>query len=557
MNSIDTLQVGLFHQPSSDAQVVVGRQVAVDDFVQAALRFPQGFRMNLFCHGHEMGAARRQLAQGLNSESSRGSLQDRRKLSQIDALGLTAWHETQFDTYAPFALRARAARPFPVTVLHHTLSYKELRHDSILRLLLAKPHAYDALLCTSTAARTALKKLVESVAARFAEDHGTKLEYRGRYEVLPLAVDVDRFRPQDKKAARIRLQIEEHAFVLLWIGRLSCVDKADLLPLVRALATLVAQNPQRTIRLICAGSERPGEQFGAQLLDYAKHLGVTAQVRVITGEAAFTHGKETLYNAADVFVSPVDNIQESFGLTPLEAMACGIPQVVSHWDGYRDTVVDGVTGFLVPTLWADCQGDIEAYGPLTESPWDHLALAQSVVVDMQVLIASVQKLIDSPELARQMSIASRERATTQYAWPILLRKHENLWRELAEEARRSPEKQRDTAAYALPDYGASFGHFASHTLTGVEAVRLSALGQDLVAGKTALPTHTLEHWNHLESQMLQRLLGGLVHAQGKGTSLTLQRMVEVISKGDASARPTVLRHVLFLMKYGFVETQIG
>ena len=41
-------------------------------------------------------------------------------------------------------------------------------------------------------------------------------------------------------------------------------------------------------------------------------------------------------------MSLADNIQETFGLTPVEAMAAGLPCVMSDWDGYRDTVRDGV-----------------------------------------------------------------------------------------------------------------------------------------------------------------------------------------------------------------------
>ena len=50
------------------------------------------------------------------------------------------------------------------------------------------------------------------------------------------------------------------------------------------------------------------------------------------------------------FLSLVDNPQETFGLAPVEAMAAGVPVVVSDWDGYRYTVSDGVEGFLIPTL---------------------------------------------------------------------------------------------------------------------------------------------------------------------------------------------------------------
>ena len=43
---------------------------------------------------------------------------------------------------------------------------------------------------------------------------------------------------------------------------------------------------------------------------------------------------------ADMFLSLVDNPQ-TFGLAPVEAMAAGVPLVVSDWDGYRYTVTDG------------------------------------------------------------------------------------------------------------------------------------------------------------------------------------------------------------------------
>jgi D-inositol-3-phosphate glycosyltransferase len=555
--------VGLFQHLADRRGPIVGRQVAVDDFTRALLRHGERHEYALYCHGRHRAQVAAELgddALGATREggSPRGSLHDRRELASTDGLAFTAWHDPQFDMHASFALRARArprVAPWPVTVLHHTLSYKELLHDAVLRLLLAKPCAYDALVCTSTAARESLRRLIAHVAERFHADHGTRLAYRGRYELIPLAVDTERFRPQDRTLARARFGIDVDAFVLLWVGRLSALDKADLLPLVQAFATLARDNPGRKLRLVCAGSDRPGDRFGALVRELAEHLGVGGAVTVITDDARIEPGKEDLYATADVFVSPVDNVQESFGLTPVEAMACGIPQVVSDWNGYRDSVVDGETGFLVPTAWADCQGELSAGAPFTESPYDHLALSQSVVVDMSALRRCVQRLIDEPGLREAMATASRRRAEDRYAWPVVIRSHEALWSALAEEARRAPEPSEDGGRYATPDYGGFFGHFASTRLDDAAALRLTAHGRDVASGRAELPSFYIEHWQHLDPALLQRVLAGLVRADEQGATLTLGRILAVMTAKNAEprARDVVLRHVLFLLKYGVAE----
>ena len=53
--------------------------------------------------------------------------------------------------------------------------------------------------------------------------------------------------------------------------------------------------------------------------------------------------------AADIFVSLADNIQETFGLSVIEAMASSLPLVVSDWNGYKDLVNHGFNGFRIPT----------------------------------------------------------------------------------------------------------------------------------------------------------------------------------------------------------------
>src|SRR6202012_5551691 len=92
------------------------------------------------------------------------------------------------------------------------------------------------------------------------------------------------------------------------------------------------------------GGERERQFYEAAARAYAPDVAV----HFVPGDDRARIG--ALWAGADVFVSLVDNIQETFGITPVEAMAAGLPVVVSDWDGYRSTVRDGVEGFLIPTL---------------------------------------------------------------------------------------------------------------------------------------------------------------------------------------------------------------
>jgi D-inositol-3-phosphate glycosyltransferase len=90
------------------------------------------------------------------------------------------------------------------------------------------------------------------------------------------------------------------------------------------------------------------------------------------------------YAAADVHVTTPS--YEPFGLTPLEAMACGTPVIGSAVGGVRQSVIDGETGVLVP-------------------PGDAPALA-----------AQLQRLHDDPTLARAMGHAGQRRVRSRYTW---------------------------------------------------------------------------------------------------------------------------------------------
>jgi glycosyltransferase involved in cell wall biosynthesis len=247
-------RIGLFHQlPQSIGGLVVGRQVAVGSFAEALAEHTTQHQYDLFCPGLQQAPIQSGLHALATSSipQKRLSIHDERDLlHRLDTMDFAAWHDTQFDTHRPFALRSRAAQGFPISIVHHTLSYPHLLHDSFLRLLLSQPHPYDTVVCTSTASKEVVARLLEHVSTSFNEQYGTQLSYQGRLDVIPLGVDTERFKPREKGALRAQFDLPEEAFILLWVGRLSAIDKADLIPLVHLFADLVRDNTDRELMLV-------------------------------------------------------------------------------------------------------------------------------------------------------------------------------------------------------------------------------------------------------------------------------------------------------------------
>ncbi|TRZ77251.1 MAG: glycosyltransferase [Deltaproteobacteria bacterium] len=72
-------------------------------------------------------------------------------------------------------------------------------------------------------------------------------------------------------------------------------------------------------------------------------------VRVLVADSRDADARRQSW-AADLFISLSDNIQVTFGLTPIGAMVAGMPVVVTDLDGYKETVSEEVDGFRIPTF---------------------------------------------------------------------------------------------------------------------------------------------------------------------------------------------------------------
>ena len=166
---------------------------------------------------------------------------------------------------------------------------------------------------------------------------------------IPLALEANAFPEQSRAEARAFFHIPENKTVALSVGRFTVRHKGDWAPILERFAQMKSAGALEDVVIIVAGG---GEESDVALFDsLLKRLDLEDVVLPFPNFKPEV--KPLLYASADFYFSIVDNFQETFGITNLEAMASGLPVIASSFNGYREVVQDGETGILIPTYWCD------------------------------------------------------------------------------------------------------------------------------------------------------------------------------------------------------------
>lgn len=205
-----------------------------------------------------------------------------------------------------------------------------------------------------------------------------------RIDVIGCGVDIAELSNVGRADARRALGLSEDEFIVLQLGRI--VPRKGIDNVIRGIGELHRRHGITARLLVVGGETAEPDPLATPELGRLMAVAEQQEVRHLVdfiGQRP-RDALRTYYSAADVFVTTP--WYEPFGITPLEAMACGTPVIGAAVGGIKHTVLDAVTGYHVP-------------------PNDPVALAERLA-----------RFHRNPELALAFGRAGIRHVRTHYTW---------------------------------------------------------------------------------------------------------------------------------------------
>jgi hypothetical protein len=311
-----------------------------------------------------------------------------------------------------------------------------------------------------------------------------------------------------------------------------------------------AKRTKRKLRLVFYGYYKPAD-MEPKFLALAKDICQTVACTFISNtDPRFPDG---LWAAADIFASLSENIQESFGLTPIEAMACGLPVVVTNWDGYRESVEQGVCGYQIDTVMPPASVGLELAQDYynTKNYGNYLAsAAQSTAVNIAQAAEAFVTLAEDDEKRRLMGEAGRARARAIYDWRVIIPSYKELWQHLAEQRHAQKEMQPLPLSWAAahphyPNPWKLFETFPTRTLAPTDVLSAVMSASDI----RNILGHEMNFFMPAFLFPVEGLLG-LVEIIRQNGHLSIQN---ILASCPTPERARLWRSLGWLLKHGAVR----
>ena len=331
---------------------------------------------------------------------------------------------------------AHGAAAWALCGITHTTATRTVM-QAIFDIRSAPQMPWDAMICTSNAVQASIRRLMELAEAHLAERFpGATLPSRPLLPVIPLGVTTDDFRPDRALGQQMRDRIKAAPgdVVAVTIARLTPDEKFDPLPLFLAMELAAAEMQAfggGKLHLVFCG-QFAEEQWSEIFAKAAARLMPSCGYHLLDG--GNPEDRKATLSGGDIFVFPIDNLQETFGLAPIEAMAAGLPVIVTDWDGMKDTVTPEV-GIRVPTempraglstyVTQRFMGGTDAYVQYLSQ------MSAMTSFDVAAFARALVTLATDADLRARMGAMGQARVRAFYDWRVVIPQMQALWAEQA------------------------------------------------------------------------------------------------------------------------------